>query len=80
MSGPIWVINRLSSPTDLLNHYNTKPILNVELIDDVLTECRSIFRKQDIFKVAAEIAQISGDTAKVAQQVVKGFLTQEETL
>jgi len=59
---------------------DAKPILNVELINDVLTERRSIFRKQDIFKVAAEIAQISGDTAKVAQQVAKDFLAQEETL
>lgn len=57
-----------------------KPVLDVEYIQSILTERRSVFRKQDVFKVAAEIAQISGDTAKTVRHVAKNFLSQQEVL
>lgn len=57
-----------------------KPVLDVESIQNTLTERRSIFRKQDVLKVAAEIAQISGDTAKTVRHMAKDFLSQQEVL
>lgn len=57
-----------------------KPILDERTVVELLTEKVSVFRSQDAYKVAAELSQVSGDNAKVAEQVAKRLLDKKETI
>ncbi|MEY8214742.1 MAG: MobF family relaxase, partial [Colwellia sp.] len=48
--------------------------LTLDTLEDHVSQQKSVFRLQDIYKSAAEIAQFSGGGAKQAQQVAQEFI------
>lgn len=54
--------------------------LSIELLEERLTEKLAVFKKQDIYRVAAEIAQHSGAGLKMAEFYAKEFINQTETI
>jgi conjugative relaxase-like TrwC/TraI family protein len=62
----------------ILDH--SKPELTLVSLNKRLTEKLSVFRMQDVYRTAAEIAQLTGDNAKSAQRIAKQFIEQESSI
>ena len=60
---------------DAIEHQKLE--LNINTLEEIVSQQKSIFRKQDIFEKAAQIAQIVGDTASKAQYIAKEFINQK---
>lgn len=54
--------------------------LDIKMINALLTERNSTFREQDVYKVAAELAQVTGCGAKKSQQLAKMFIDSDDVL
>lgn len=51
--------------------------LTLDTLEEYVSKQKSVFRMQDIYKSAAEIAQVSGGGAEKAQEVAKEFIEQK---
>lgn len=76
------ILNELSQnkevKLDWLNEIETSKLeLTLDTLEEHVSKQKSVFRMQDIYKSAAEIAQISGGGADKAQQVAKEFIEQK---
>jgi conjugative relaxase-like TrwC/TraI family protein len=56
---------------------NPKLELTLDTLEENVSKQNSVFRMQDIYKSAAEIAQVSGDGAEQSQKVAKEFIEQK---
>ena len=56
---------------------NPKLELTLDTLEEYVSKQKSVFRLQDIYKSAAEIAQVSGDGAEQSQEVAKEFIEQK---
>jgi conjugative relaxase-like TrwC/TraI family protein len=64
-------LNEIESP---------KVELTIDTLEDHVSKQKSVFRMQDIYKSAAEIAQISGGGAEKAKQVANDFIEQQGSI
>tara|TARA_R110001592_G_scaffold215877_1_gene469300 strand:- start:6634 stop:9150 length:2517 start_codon:yes stop_codon:yes gene_type:complete len=70
-----------STPLSWLNEIDKLNVgLNLDILEEYVSQQKSVFRMQDIYKSAAEIAQVSGGGAKEAQQVAKEFIEQKSCI
>lgn len=76
------ILNELSqgkaTKLDWLNEIEKPKLeLTLDTLEEHVSKQKSVFRMQDIYKSAAEIAQLSGGGAEKAQAVAKEFIEQE---
>ena len=54
--------------------------LNLDTLEEHVSQQKSVFRMQDIYKSAAEIAQIAGGGAKKSQQIAEEFIDKKSSI
>lgn len=64
----------------LTNAENTPPAISNEQIEYCLTEKHSVFKKQDVYRVSCELAQLTGEGLKVASAHAENFLKGTEII
>lgn len=80
------ILNELLEPTksvtlnwvDEIDKPNDE--LNLVMLEEHVSQQKSVFRMQDIYKSAAEIAQTAGGGAKKAQQVAQEFIERQSSI
>lgn len=62
-----------------MNQDNQKP-LSIELLEQRLTEKLAVFKKQDVYRIASEIAQHSGEGLRLAEYYSTEFINRPDTI
>jgi conjugative relaxase-like TrwC/TraI family protein len=72
--------NRKPTLEDIFQRQATHEPLSIELLEKRLTEKLAVFKKQDVYRIASEIAQHSAEGLKVAEFYSNEFLISADTI